>query len=87
MATYKRVFPTVMLFAVQHPEADPADETVFQNFILVGLKSRDQKPMTSDNPELGKYLSHLYKGVLKEDVDILTDECAPVEFYAAKALR
>jgi spermidine synthase len=87
MATYKRVFPTVMLFAVQHPEADPADETVFQNFILVGLKSRDQKPMTSDNPELGKYLSHLYKGVLKEDVDMLTDECAPVEFYAAKALR
>jgi spermidine synthase len=87
LATYKSVFPQVYLFAVQYPNPSDVEKDYFQNFLLVGLKSSEKPLFSNENEDLNKYLSHRY--VFGEDfaTDILTDEYAPVEFYANKALH
>ncbi|MBM3436049.1 MAG: hypothetical protein FJY07_07550 [Bacteroidetes bacterium] len=87
IATYRSVFPNVLLFAVQYPEPDSGQKKIFQIFILVGLKTKETPPFVSGNDEIADYLRHLFKGGFKGDVGILTDECAPVEFYSNKAMR
>ena len=87
LATYKSIFPQVYLFAVQYPNPTEEEKEYFQNFLLVGLKSSVSPDLESENTELNKYLSHLFKGNIQSDCEILTDEYAPVEFYAAKGLK
>ncbi len=87
LATYKSVFPQVYVFAVQYPNPTEAEKKYFQNFIIVGLKSDDVPSFKSDNEMLNNYLSNLYKGNLDFDNDILTDEYAPVEYFASRALE
>ncbi len=87
LATYRAVFPEVMLFAVQYPNPTEEEKMIFQNFMLIGLKSDKNFPLVSSDGELNAFLEGYY--VLETDGEtlILTDEYAPVEFFATKALR
>jgi hypothetical protein len=87
VATYKSVFPQVYLFPVQYPNPSEEEKSKFQNFLLVGLKSSFAPEFESSNDLLNRYLSHLYKGDLNFEGHVLTDNFAPVEYYASKALR
>ncbi len=87
LATYKSVFPHVYLFAVQYPNPTEKEKEYFQNFMLVGLKSGVKPALNSKDEQLNKYLSHLVKIKIDDDLPILTDDYAPVEYYTSKALN
>lgn len=87
IATYKSVFPQVLIFAVQYPQPSEKEKNFYQNFLLVGLKSSKQPSLFEQNPELAGYLSRQYTGDLDYEGEIMTDEYAPVEYYADKAMR
>jgi spermidine synthase len=80
--TYKSIFPQVYLFLVQ----DPDDSSLFQNIMLIALKSDNKPVFNSSNPELNGYLQHLYKEAIITSEAILTDDFAPVEYYVRKFL-
>ena len=87
LATYSSVFPRIMLFAVQYPNPTEAEKKYFQNFMLIGLKTDRPIPLESGIPELNGYLMHHYPVPADEGAELFTDEYAPVEYFAAKALR
>lgn len=87
LATYRSVFPTVLLFAVQYPDPTEEEKKHFQNFMLVGLKSETGATLASGDPEMSEYLSHHYQMDPLPGTIILTDEYAPVEYFASKALK
>lgn len=76
VATYRSVFPQVLLFPVQFPK----NETVTQNILLVALKSPLQPQLKNSDNELKSYLNHLWTGSI-DDALILTDDFAPVDYY------
>jgi len=85
--TYKRIFPQVYIFAVQYPNPTEKEKSNFQNFLLVGLKS-DKKPgFISNKEEINQYLSHFISFEPVLGIEVLTDEYAPVEYFASKALN
>jgi spermidine synthase len=87
VATYRSVFQSVLLFAVQYPDPSEAEKKYFQNFMLVGIKSGAGVSLSSLDPELNSYLQHLYLLEVPPSTSVLTDEYAPVEFFASKALK
>lgn len=77
LATLRKVFARVLVYAVQHPD----DGGRVQNFVLVALKS-DRKPKQfSTDSELNGYLQHIWVGTIPGDEPVLTDDYAPVEKY------
>src|SRR3989344_6130495 len=76
-ATYKAVFPQTFLFAVQ--DTGDADKT--QNIMLVALKSEK----ISDK-ETAKFLSQAWNKPIADDMQVLTDDFAPVEYYKRVSL-
>ena len=75
--TYKSIFPQVYLFPVSRPE----DTENIQNIILVAIKSTQDKSLKSDNETIDNYLKNLYTGNIPDDLPILTDDYAPVDYY------
>ena len=43
--------------------------------------------MSVSDMKLSDYLAHLWKGKIKEDVDILTDDRAPVDQYMLSLIK
>jgi predicted membrane-bound spermidine synthase len=86
VATYKSIFPQVYLIPVQYPEPEGEEVNYFQNFMLIGLKSNKPFRLESSDPELNEYLQHAFIPDFEGGI-ILTDEYAPVEFFAVKALH
>lgn len=82
LATYKSVFPQVYVFPVHAP----ADGNIIQNIMLIALKSNTPHALTSNNPEIQSYLSHLWTKNIPQDAGIFTDNFAPVERYAEEML-
>ncbi len=80
--TYRDVFPQVYYFAVK----DPQDKNRFQNIMIVALKSTQQPSMTSADSLMNVFLSHRVDFTIGEDIPVLTDNFAPVEYYSVKAL-
>jgi spermidine synthase len=76
-ATFKAVFPQVFLL----PVFDPYNGSHWQNVMIVALKSTVKPSFQSEDPELNKYLDHLWKKPVPQDVPILTDDFAPVDRY------
>ncbi len=85
-ATYREVFPQVYLFAVQYPNPTETEKEYFQNIMLVALKSTDKPDFRSKDPELNAYLQHRINLPGIDKAEILTDEYAPVEYFASKVL-
>ena len=81
LKTYRQVFPQVYLFKV-HPE-QANDQP--QNYIIVALKSKTAVPFTSDDPFINDLLAHCDRDALDTDLDALTDDLAPVEYYNSSA--
>jgi hypothetical protein len=81
LATYRSVFPQVLIFKVKPERAD----TDLQNLILVALKRDETLDLSSDDPELGILLSHLYTESIETSRATLTDDLAPVEHYSSQA--
>jgi len=81
-ATYKDIFPQVYLFPVSNPD----DGKMLQNVMIVALKSNDKPIFENDDPELNKYLKHLWTEEIEIDVPILTDDYAPVDHYNSKMI-
>lgn len=77
LATYRQVFPQVLVFKVR-PER--ADEEV-QNLIIVASKSPSPLKVESPDAEFSAILKNLYTAPLEQRENILTDDLAPVEFY------
>ena len=78
--TFQSIFPKVYALAV-----DSADKTdLVQNIVLVALKNDRFAPPENFRPELLSYLKSEIKPVIGQDVPILTDEFAPVDYYIAK---
>lgn len=80
--TYKSIFPQVYLFPVTAPD----DGKKLQNIMLISLKSEISPAFNSNDSEINKYLQHLWKQEIDTDMPILTDDCAPVEYYINKAI-
>lgn len=75
--TYASVFPQVYLFPVSYPDRPELP----QNIMLLALKSSEPLAFKSVDPELDAYLAHRWEAPVTEDVPLLTDDHAPVEFY------
>lgn len=83
LRTYKEIFPRVYLFKVN---ADYSDEQL-QNLIIVACKNENSAAMFSDKAEMETLLKHLYGENINTDLEILTDDLAPVERYNSFAQR
>ncbi len=81
--TYKSIFPQVYVFLVY--KNDTLEKV--QNIILVALKSNKIPDFTSVNSELNWYLQNLYTGNIVDDMEILTDDYAPVDYYLNKGIE
>lgn len=77
IATYKKVFPQVLLFKVK-PEK-PDDEV--QNLILIALKSDKMPDFNSSDRQISALLKNNYELNSLDKFGILTDELAPVEYF------
>lgn len=82
VATYKKIFPQVYIFPIR----DPLDSYKVQNIMLVALKWTKAPDFSSENPEINKYLENLYKNEIPNDIPIITDDYAPVDYYINKAI-
>lgn len=76
IATYRAVFPQVLLFKVN---ADYEDARL-QNLIIVALKSPKDSFKSAD-PRVSELLAHRYDIERLSSEAILTDDLAPVEHY------
>lgn len=81
-ATFREVFPRVYLFACHEPE----NREMLQSISLVALKSPEEPSFTSGDSLINALLGHRVLLQLSGEPVILTDDHAPVEYYAMKAL-
>lgn len=77
LKTYRRIFPQVYLFKIN---ADFPDERL-QNLIIVACKEKNTAPLTGSDAEISDLLNHLYIKEISTDLNVLTDDLAPVEYY------
>ena len=82
IATYLEVFPQVFLFACH----DPEDARLLQSISLVALKSDDKVTFTNSDKTLNSYLMNRVEPEIPEGTLILSDNYAPVEYFAKKSL-
>jgi spermidine synthase len=83
IATYRSVFPQVMLFKVRSDKAD----SDLQNMILIGFKSAEQIDMNSVDQHFNELLASQYVRPIEIKEAVLTDDLAPVEYYNSLAQR
>jgi spermidine synthase len=81
LATYRQVFPQVLVFKVR---PDRADEEV-QNLIIVAAKSPAPASVETADAEIAALLKNLYTAPLDVRENVLTDDLAPVEFFNSYA--
>jgi len=77
LKTYKTIFPQVYLFKIN---SDYTDEQL-QNLIIVACKDKNTKYLTSSDAEFSNLFEHLYTSDINSQIEILTDDLAPVEYY------
>lgn len=78
--TYKSVFPYVEVFPIQFPQ----NGISIQNIMIVA--SKNPLLFASEKPELRNYLATRWVGEIPHDVPLLTDNYAPIEYYALEIL-
>ncbi|MDP2685170.1 MAG: fused MFS/spermidine synthase [bacterium] len=83
LATYQEIFPQTYIF----PVIEKDDGEKFQNIILVAIKSDQPAELTSLNKEFDGYLSNLWTKDIPNDMPILTDDHAPVDYYINEAIN
>jgi spermidine synthase len=83
LKTYQTVFPQVYLFKVN---ANYTDEQL-QNLIIVACKNKNAAVLTSSDADISNLLKQLYDENIESEIEILTDDLAPVEYYNSFAQR
>jgi spermidine synthase len=83
LATYRKVFPDVYVFAVM----DPSDSRGVQSIMMVAVKSGVKPEMKNIDSVLNEYLQHEATAMIKANRPVLTDEFAPVDYYTNKAIE
>lgn len=79
--TYLEVFPAVYLFACHNPE----DPYMLQSISLVACKSEKEYRMVNEDSVLNSMLGHQVNVSIPAGTMVLTDDHAPVEYFALKA--
>ena len=74
--TYKAVFPQVYLFRVYN-----IDSYQVQNLIMIAVKSSEPANLQSDSAEYRGYLEMIWSKPVADDLPVLTDDYAPVDYY------
>ena len=82
-STYKSIFPKVILYPVSYPD----NGELVQNIIIVALKSQKDIISKPTNKEIESYIGHIWKKEVSNDIGILTDDYAPVDYYVAAAIN
>ncbi len=83
MATYKSIFPFVELYAVE----DADNKEMVQNILLIAKKDKKYPHTTKTSQEIqGILKQHVVEGVVL-DKPVLTDDYAPVDYYALTMLK
>lgn len=82
-ATYAAVFPHVFVFPVR----DSEDGNKKQNIVLFASKSSMPPVFDSSDKEMQYYLEKKWLHPIDNDVPILTDDFAPVEYYSLLLTR
>jgi len=80
--TYAEVFPQILFFAVD----DPDNKTYFQNIMIVAIKAGNPPELTNQDKELNTFLSHHIDIEIRDNTPVLTDNYAPVEYYANRSM-
>lgn len=83
IATYRSVFPQVLIFKVRSDKRD----SDLQNVILIAMKSPVSINLSSIDPGTTELLTHIYTQPVDIDEPVLTDDLAPVEYYSSLAQR
>jgi spermidine synthase len=81
-ATCKRLFPRVYLFPTQTRN----NGQQVQNIMLVATRSDKRIVLDNRDSELTRYLNEIWVKIIPDDVPVLTDDFAPVDFYNANML-
>lgn len=81
--TYSEFFPQVYVFQVNKDTEIP---TKRQTVFFVAVKSTTPISWQSQNPELQQYLNTRWTKVIPQDVPVLTDDFAPVEWYSVQSM-
>ena len=81
LATYSQIFPNVQLYKVNPDRSD----TQLQNLIITACKSQCPTANTTD-PQIATLLNHRIATVIQPNLQPLTDDLAPVEYYNSSAL-
>jgi spermidine synthase len=81
-ATCKRLFPRVYLFPTQTRN----NGQQVQNIMLVATRSDKRIVLDNRDSELTRYLNEIWVKKIPDDVPVLTDDFAPVDFYNANML-
>ncbi len=81
-ATCKRLFPRVYLFPTQTRN----NGHKVQNIMLVATRSDKRIVLDNRDSELTRYLNEIWVKKIPDDVPVLTDDFAPVDFYNANML-
>lgn len=82
LATFKTIFPQTYLF----PITNPTEGNKVQNIMLVALKSPQIPSFKNKDNTLQTYLDNVWKKEIPNDIPLLTDDYAPVDFYLNKVL-
>ena len=80
-ATYTRVFPRVLAFAVRNPQ----DGTSWQNVMLAAFASADEPRLTATDPDMAAMLAKRLDVPAGAGVAPLTDDYAPVDRFIMSA--
>jgi len=75
--TYKQVFPQVFLFKINSHYSDDR----VQNLIIVASKEKKAVSLISDDAQINGLLNHIHEKNFDAEINILTDDLAPVEYY------
>lgn len=81
--TLKEVFPQIYILQAK-PNKSPSSP---QNLMVIALKSTTPVPLTSKNPTAAKQLSGLWTKPIAQDIEMLTDDFAPVDNYMLELLK
>jgi spermidine synthase len=80
-ATYTRVFPRVLAFAVRNPR----DGTSWQNVMLAAFTAPDEPLLADPDPDIAAMLAKRLDIPVRAGVAPLTDDYAPVDRYIMSA--
>ena len=80
-ATYTRVFPRVLAFAVRNPQ----DGASWQNVMLAAFASADEPRLTATDPDMAAMLAKRLDVPAGAGVAPLTDDYAPVDRFIMSA--